>query len=118
MDGLAALESIGFNLSIISNASLTSVAGLMGVQHLGGSHLIINWNPLLSTCDAWDLAETLQARGFMGQVEISGNLDTGPCDGEDAGMDGGTDGGVDGGADGGFDGGHDAAPPEDAGGDV
>ncbi|MDD5309326.1 MAG: hypothetical protein PHU25_18580 [Deltaproteobacteria bacterium] len=92
---LAWLMDVGGDLRIEGNLGLASVEGLFGMVRLGGSLLSVTDNPVLSTCDAEDLVEALEAKGFSGTVEIWGNKNVGPCEDVDGGIEAGEDAGGD-----------------------
>jgi hypothetical protein len=91
LDGLASLASIGRGaveaglsdsgtLNITYNDTLSSIAGLASLSYLGGDSLRVSSNPLLPNCQAEQLAEQLEAAGWSGTTDFSGNDDTATCD--------------------------------------
>jgi hypothetical protein len=70
--GLDGFSSVTTNLSITDNASLRDLSGLDGIKSVDGGVTIRN-NPLLSTCEAEELAARCEPGG--GSV-IDGNA---PC---------------------------------------
>ena len=91
LDGLASLASIGQaavdagsdsmgTLNITYNSQLTSITGLSSLGYLGGDSLRVSSNPLLPTCQAEQLADQLEAVGWSGTTDFSGNDDSATCD--------------------------------------
>ena len=68
----AELSRIGGNLTITDNGELETL-GLDELDELGGTHLRIEGNELLCTCEAQALADHLVAEGFTGTVTIANN---------------------------------------------
>jgi hypothetical protein len=71
LDGLGGIYGVTTNLTISRNASLRDLTGLDGLESVDGG-ITIQENPLLSTCEADELAN----RCAPSSRSISGN---GPC---------------------------------------
>jgi len=68
-----ALSSIGKDLALFFNDSLTNLDGLTALEFLGGD-LWVGSNHSLPTCEATDLRDRLMAGGWSGASNIGGNL--------------------------------------------
>jgi hypothetical protein len=75
ISGFGDLESVGGNFNLFGNEQLQAL-GFDELDALGGGSLSIQYNTALSTCEADDLLDRLQANGFAGSATIQGN---GPC---------------------------------------
>lgn len=70
---LSSLDTIGEDLWVIENTSLTSLDGLSSLTSLDEDFYC--WqNTSLPTCEATELRDRLTANGWAGEANIEGNL--------------------------------------------
>ncbi|WP_394829233.1 hypothetical protein [Pendulispora albinea] len=83
LDGLEALRSVGLDLFIENNASLTRTDGLSHLTSVGTGyylgHFNVRKNPALPECQPAAIVATLRANGYKGTVDISANGGAGTC---------------------------------------
>ncbi len=79
LKGLEALVSIAGDLNVSSHMGLTSVSEMTSLATLGGNLAIKN-NMVLPTCEAEKVVSQLQANGWAGTADTSGNVEAGTCD--------------------------------------
>jgi hypothetical protein len=72
LDGLAGLRSVGSDLTITGNTSLSDISGLHGLDSVGAD-LTITDNASLSDVQAWDLVHAIGKGDIGGAITISGN---------------------------------------------
>jgi hypothetical protein len=78
LEGVDALETVGGRMWIESNRGLTSLRALSALTSLG-EDLDVSNNMSLPTCEAEALRDRLEAAGWTGDAQISGNDDTATC---------------------------------------
>ena len=72
------IQSVGGNLEVFINNSLTSLQDLENLGSVGGT-LEVYSNPLLATCEAEWLEATIGLEHIAGEIRIENNDDTGTC---------------------------------------
>jgi len=78
LNGMSGVTSVGGDLIIEANFTLTNLDGLSGLTSVGAL-LTIADNPILPTCAAEALVARLRAHGWDGAADISWNDDSGTC---------------------------------------